>query len=96
MTSSILFPNQAGLDGIKKIIFYGLYSFQGKKFNYFQISLGKFFGPYNEKMRFLKPPKTSLLGCSDKVTFGRTSVVMNMTRGQMCFRHSAYGEENTS
>ena len=47
-------------------------------------------------MRFLKPPKTSLPGCFDKVTFGRTSVVMNMTRGQMCFKHSAYGEENTS
>ena len=47
-------------------------------------------------MRFLKPLKKSLLGCSDKVTFGRTSDVMNMTRGQVCFKHSAYGEENTS
>ena len=47
-------------------------------------------------MRFLKPLKTSLLGCFDKVTFGRTSDVMNMTRGQVFFKHSAYGEENMS
>ena len=60
MTSSILFPNQAVVDGIKKVI-YGLYSFKVRNFIVFKISLGKLFGLYNEKMRFLKPPKTSLL-----------------------------------